>query len=415
MTTATTDLVAFVARARAWLADRYPERGHGPPAGAGPADDDVSVFCDLSFEGERAVLERGMAFQQDKCDAGFGAISWPAPYGGQGLDPTFEEAFDEVEGAFATPKGHELLSVTTHLVGPTVLALGTESQRDRFVRPFLRAEELCCQLFSEPGAGSDLATLGTRAERDGDAWIVNGSKVWSSGAQFARWGELIARTDPDVVKQAGLTAFLVPLAAEGIEVRPIRQMSGGTSFNEVFLTSVRLEDDLRLGEVGDGWKVALTTLGFERADSGGTRRIGGSWDQVLGLARRQCRTGDPLVRQQLAELYTHHTINEISRQRVAASRRSGQLPGPEGSIGKLAWVAQLDRTSKVVSSLLGPGLCADGGPPGTYSWAAQVLGSPGYHIAGGSDQIQRNIIGERVLGLPAEPRVDRVPWRELPR
>ena len=188
-----------------------------------------------------------MAWQQEKYDAGYGAITWPAEYGGAGLSDAHERAFNEVEADFATPEGHETFAVTTSLVAPTVAIFGTPAQRARFVRRFLRADELCCQLFSEPGAGSDLAGLATRAERDGDEWVINGQKIWSSGAQFAGWGELIARTDPAVPKHAGMTAFLIPLDAPGVRIRPIRQMSGGSSFSEVFLTDVRVPDELRLG------------------------------------------------------------------------------------------------------------------------------------------------------------------------
>ncbi len=283
------------------------------------------------------------------------------------------------------------------------------------MRRFLRAEELCCQLFSEPGAGSDLAGLATRAERDGDDWVLNGQKVWSSGAQFAEWGELIARTDPSLPKHAGMTAFLIPLDAPGVQIRPIRQMSGGSSFNEVFLTDVRIPDDLRLGAVGQGWKVALTTLGFERGGSG-NRGVGGSWERLLGLARWLGRTGDPVVRQQLASVYIHQQVRRMNAARVAAATAAGQPPGPEGSIGKLLWVAGMTEIGEVAASLLGARLIADTGEWGTFAWNDHLLGAPGYRIAGGSDEIQRNIIAERVLGLPGDVRVDRdVPWREIPR
>ena len=260
-------VAAFAAGARHWLATRLPQAGPERRAW-GEGSDDVSVFHRLSFADEQALLDRAMAWQQEKCDAGYGANTRPAEYGGAGLSSAHEQAFDELEAGFATPESHETFAVTTHLVAPTVRIFGSAEQRARFVRRFLRAEELCCQLFSEPSAGSDLAGLATKAERDGDHWVLNGQKVWSSGAQFARWGELIARTDPSVPKHAGMTAFLIPLDAPGVQIRPIQQMSGGSSFNEVFLTDVRIPDDLRLGEVGQGWKVALTTLGFERGGSG---------------------------------------------------------------------------------------------------------------------------------------------------
>ena len=332
--------------------------------------------------------------------------------GGAGLSPAHERAYEEEEHEFATPPGHETLSVTVGLVAPTVLLHGTPDQRERFVRRFRRAEELCCQLFSEPTAGSDLADLATRAVRDGDTWRVDGQKVWSSGAQFAGWGELIARTDPDAPKHAGLTAFLVPMDSPGIEVRPIKQMSGGSSFCEVFLTDVHIPDALRLGDVGQGWRVALATLGFEREHSG-NEGVGGSWPQLLALARHLERTNDPLVRQDLARVYVDQRLRHLNAERAGAAARAGQAPGPEGSIGKLHWVQGMLEIGAVASRLLGPALIADTGAWGTYAWSRHVLGAPGYRIAGGSDEIQRNIIGERVLGLPAEPRADRNrPWRD---
>ncbi len=408
------ELEDFESRVTAWLDGQLPRREPDDVVSWGSGSDDVSVFHALGADEERALLDRIMAWQRTRVDAGFGALSWPVEWGGQGLAAPYELAYARAESVFQAPVSHEAFSITVNLIAPTILALGTEEQRRRFLPSLVRTEQLIAQLFSEPGAGSDLASVATRAERDGDGWVLNGQKVWSSGAQFAQWGELLARTDPDVVKHAGITAFLVPLDAPGVEVRPLRQMSGGSSFNEVFFTDVRVADDLRLGEVGGGWKVALTTLGFERGNAKRMREIGGSWPQVRALAEHLERTDDPLVRQQLAELYIHDRISQIAAERAAAARQLGRPPGPEGSLGKLAWVRQLDRISAAVSTLLGPRLVADTGEWGTYAWTGHVLGAPGYHIAGGSDEVQRNIVGERVLGLPGEPRVDRVPWRELP-
>jgi alkylation response protein AidB-like acyl-CoA dehydrogenase len=367
---------------------------------------DVSVFHDLSHEAEAALIARWMAWQKHKYAAGYGAIAWPGAFGGAGLSAAHQQVFNEEEAAFVVPDGHEVCSVTINLVAPTIRAFGTEEQQHRFIPRFLGGEELCCQLFSEPGAGSDLAGVTTKAVRDGEDWVLDGQKVWSSGAQFSQWGEAICRTDASVPKHAGQTAFLVPLDAAGVETRPIRQMTGGSSFNEVFLTGVRIPDSLRLGPVGGGWKVALTTLGFERATSGQhARGVGGSWPQVLALARATGRTRDPVMRQQLARLY--------SVDRVRSWRRGDS--GPTGSIGKLAWTEWMQEVSDVVSELLGPRLTADTGEWGTYEWTKHVLGAPGYRIAGGSDEIQRNIIAERVLGLPGEPRVDRdLPFSQVP-
>jgi alkylation response protein AidB-like acyl-CoA dehydrogenase len=409
------DLHDFTVAARAWLEANASPRVE-TSAAWGVGSDDVSVFHDLSDAEEREFLDRLMAWQCLKFDAGYGAIGWPLELGGAGLPEEFERAFAQEEEAFETPPGHETFSVTTRLVAPTIRAFGTRQQKERFIRPFVRGEELCCQLFSEPGAGSDLAGVGTRAVRDGDEWVVTGQKVWSSGAKYAQWGEIICRTAPDVPKHAGITVFLLPLDLPGIEVRPIRQMSGGASFNEVFLDEVRIPDSLRLGEVGEGWKVTLVTLAFERASSGGDRvdERGGTWDQALALARWLKTTDDPVVRQRLASLYTLDRIRGYHARRLSTPLKSDGVPGPVGSIGKLQWTRWMSAVSDIVSELLGPRLIADTGEWGTFAWTKHVLGAPGYRIAGGSDEIQRTIIGERLLGLPAEPRVDRdVPFSRV--
>lgn len=411
------DLDGFVKDARAWLEANAQPRADVAQAW-GEGSDDVSVFHDLTEAEEKDLLDRLMHWQRRKFDAGYGAITWPPEHGGAGLLSAYESAFAAEEARFETPAGHETFSVTTHLIAPTIRTFGTPEQQARFIRPLLRTEELCCQLFSEPGAGSDLAGLATRAVPDGDGWVLAGQKVWSSGAQFSAWGLAICRTDPQVTKHAGLTAFLVPMDSAGVDVRPIRQMTGGASFNEVFLDDVRVPDGLRLGGVGDGWKVTLLTLAFERAASGATRsERGGSWERVLGLARYLGVTADPLVRQRLAELYTLGRLRSLSTARLsAAARGDGDAPGPVGSIGKLQWTMWMNLVSDVVSGLLGGRLTADTGEWGTFAWAAHVLGAPGYRIAGGSDEIQRTIIGERVLGLPAEPRPDRgVPFSQIRR
>jgi alkylation response protein AidB-like acyl-CoA dehydrogenase len=412
------DLDTWRKTARSWL-EQHAEARPGNLADRpwGEGSDSVAVFHNLSPADEAAILRANQAWQQDKDDAGYGAVAWPAEWGGAGLPAEYGRAFAEEEVAFVTPPGAELFSVTVRLVAPTVATFGTAEQKDRFLRPLRRAEALACQLFSEPGAGSDLAALACRAVRDGDEWVVNGQKVWTSGAPHAAYGELIARTDADVPKHRGLTAFLVPLDLPGVEIRPIRQMSGGASFSEVFFTDVRLPDSLRLGEVGDGWRVALTTLGFERSHSGSSRRRpGGSWEQLVAAARHFGRTGDPTVRQGLADVYIGATLLRLNAERVAAAARAGHAPGPEGSIGKLAWTQLMARMTAVATEVLGPRLAADTGEWGAHAWSEHVLGAPGYRIAGGSDEIQRNIIAERVLGLPAEPRVDKdVPFRDLRR
>jgi len=410
----------FAAAAHAWL-DEHAERRDEESEDEvvwGKGDFDVSVFHALAHDEERALIGRVQSWTAAKAEHGYHAITADVDEGGLGLPNAYARAFARLERDYVTPSGHEVHSVTVGLIAPTIRVFGTPEQQARFVPSFLAAEELCCQLFSEPGAGSDLAALACRAERDGDEWVVNGQKVWSSGAQFAQWGELIARTDPNVAKHAGLTAFIVPLDLPGITVRPIKQMSGGASFNEVFFDDVRVPDSMRLGPIGAGWKVALTTLGFERDHSSGSGggRVGGSWAQLIGTARAAGVTDDPVVRQQLARTYSQQKIEGFLNRRAADVRRAGQPAGPEGSLGKLLWTEGMRVISDAVSAVLGAKLVADTGEWGTYEWHEHVLGAPGYRIAGGSDEVQRNIIGERVLGLPPEPRVDKdVPWRDVPR
>ena len=411
----------FTAEARSWLEEHCDYRSSGNEEKDlvwGDGEFSVSVFHSLSFEEERALLERIKSWTQAKAERGYHAITQSPEVGGLGLPRAYSRAFAKLEGLFATPTGHETHSVTTGLIAPTIATYGTDDQKKEFVGRFLAARQLCCQLFSEPGAGSDLASLGCRAERDGDEWVINGQKVWSSGAQFSEWGLLIARSDIDVVKHKGMTAFVIPMDLPGIEIRPIKQMSGGSSFNEVFFQDVRIPDSMRLGAVGEGWKVALTTLGFERdhsGDGGGTR-VGGSWRQVIATARAMGATQHPVIRQELAKAYTHFRIEGFVNRRAADLRRSGAPPGPEGSLGKLLWTEGMTFVSDVISRILGMALVADTEEWGTYAWGEHVLGAPGYRIAGGSDETQRNIIGERVLGLPGEPRLDKdQAWKDTRR
>ncbi|HVW31035.1 MAG TPA: acyl-CoA dehydrogenase family protein [Acidimicrobiia bacterium] len=406
MSGAGVDLERFREGARRWL-DGQAERRPAPTGPEtrrwGDGSDSVAVFPTADPAEERARAGAASEWQRRKFDAGYGAITWPPEFGGAGLTPAHERVFTAEERHFRTPEPSELFAVTIGLVAPTIAAHGTADQQRRFIRALLRTDLLACQLFSEPAAGSDLASVSCRAERDGDGWVLNGQKVWSSGAGLAHYGEAICRTDPALPRHRGLTAFLVPLDAGGVEVRPIRQMTGGASFNEVFLTDVRIPDDLRLGAVGDGWRVALTTLGFER--SGGSRHgsPGGSFGQLVALARNLGVTGDPVVRQELARVFSAGRILAFLDARVRGAARAGQPPGPEGSIRKLAWTANLTRTGELAAAMLGPAVTADTGRWGTFAWTEHLLGAPGYRIAGGSDEIQRTIIAERVLGLPKGP------------
>lgn len=411
----------FAAEAEVWLKE------FGTPL---PADRDdkmpqagdelkLSIFHNLSYDEESSVLAALTQWQQKKAERGYHAITWPEEFGGLGLTKAHQRAFNKLAGQYANPEGHELFSVTVGLIAPTVNQFGTDEQKQQFVTKFLTAEWLCAQLFSEPGAGSDLAGLGCKADRDGDEWVINGQKVWSSGAQFAGWGELIARSDVDAPKHKGMTAFLVPLEGEGIEVRQIKQMSGGTSFNEVFFNDFRVPDSLRLGDVGEGWKVALTTLGYERDHSDAkqkTKRPGGDWNDLLATARHHGVTDDPLMRQRLAQCYTSFQVQAYNGRRAGDMAKSG-TPGPEGSLGKLLWTRGMTLVGDVVCEILGSSITADTGEWATYEWNDHFLGAPGYRIAGGSDEIQRNIVGEKVLGLPREPLT--VPkdtsWKDMPK
>lgn len=406
----------FRKEARAWLEDHAElrvetdaEEESGGPVAWGVGSDDVAVFHNISDEEEQQRLEAVKAWQRTKFDAGYAMLNWPVKHGGRGLPNSYVRLYNREESRFVIPVGGELPPTSMGLVAPTIAAYGTPEQVERFIRPMMRMDLVGCQLFSEPSAGSDLASLTTKAVRDGDEWVLDGQKVWTSGARFSQWGLAIARHDFDTPKHRGLTAFLVPFDAAGVEVRPIRQMSGGANFNEVFLTGVRLSDDLRLGAVGDGWKVALTCLGFERDHSGGSSggHTGGGFPQVLAAAHHFGLAGEARTRQMLADLYIHSKVAQYTNRRAAAALKAGQTPGPEGSLGKLMWTANMTRVSHAISAILGPRLVADTGEWGTYAWSEHVLGAPGYRIAGGSDEIQRNIIGERVLGLPSEPRVDK--------
>jgi alkylation response protein AidB-like acyl-CoA dehydrogenase len=402
----------FREEVRAWLAaGPLPRTEPGTERAWGEGSDSVAVFHDLPHEEERALLDRMRSWQRTKHDAGYGAIDWPVELGGRGLPAAYDAAFREEELAYDTGS-HELVAVTLGLVAPTLRELASDELRDLLVGPMLRGELLACQLFSEPSAGSDLANVSTRATRTGEEWVVNGQKVWTSGAQFADWGELVVRTDPDAPKHRGLTAFMVPLDAEGIEIRPLRQMTGGTSFNEVFLDDVRIPDRYRIGEVGDGWRVALTTLGFERGNSAEQGRVGGDWRRAVDLCRHTGAIEDPHVRQLLAEAVIAWRLGEVANARDERDHARGGAPGAIGSVRKLQWVHRMASVSDVARAALGPRLAVDDGQWGTWAWTQQLLGVPGYRIAGGSDEIQKNIIGERLLGLPPEPREARdQPWR----
>jgi alkylation response protein AidB-like acyl-CoA dehydrogenase len=352
-------------------------------------------------------------------DAGLVVPTWPVDYGGLDLAPAVARAIEQELRPYNLGR---LNPLGLNLAAPALFAHGTEDQRLRFLPAIVRNDEVWCQLFSEPGAGSDLASLATRAERDGDEWVITGQKVWTTWAHLADVGVLLARTDPEVPKRKGITYFLVDLHAPGVEVRPLRHIGGEVDFNEVFLDHVRVPDDRRVGDVGAGWTVANSTLSGERqmvagSGSGGVDRIGGS-----GVSRL-LRTGvgdhaHPVVRQRLVRLYSEERIRGWTNQRVRAGLRVGRPPGPESSIGKVHQGELNQRIQLLATDLLGPSATAweagagaggDGGYAESLPYEiAGMLRSRANTIEGGTTEVNKNIVAERVLGLPREPD----PWRD---
>ncbi len=377
-------------------------------------DDGEGLFDEVDAVGEQERIAEAKAFQGKLFDAHLAGITWPREHGGCGLGTAEAEVFNEEAAAFELPTG--IFLIGHGMCGPTLLALGTEEQKHRYIPPMLRGDEIWCQLFSEPEAGSDVASLQTRAVRDGDEWVVDGQKVWTSGAHYSDFGMLIARTDPDVPKHQGLTMFIVDMRSPGIETRPLRQITGGANFNEVFFTDAHVPHANVVGTVNEGWRAAITMLMNERmavAQGGGMG--GANIRSVIRLARERNLDHDPLVRQQIADLWIRTTIMRYIGIRLREAVKAGRVPGPEGSIAKLAG-AQLGKDlANVALAIAGPqGQAWSAGDPTGNRWATALLAAPAGAIAGGTDQIQRNIIGERVLGLPREPQTDRtVPFRDL--
>jgi alkylation response protein AidB-like acyl-CoA dehydrogenase len=351
-------------------------------------------------------------------DAGLAWVSWPVGSGGLGAEPAMQDVIDTTLDAagrrpewFRNPMG-------VGMVGPAIAAHGTDEQRARFLRPAYTAEEIWCQLFSEPGAGSDVATLSTRAVRDGDEWVVNGQKVWTSAAHLSRFGLLLARTDPDVPKHQGITAFLMDMSLPGIEIRPLRQMNGDAHFNEVYMTDVRLPDSARLGGVGEGWRVAVTTLMNERVSIGGMVEAKGTSEIRLVLDTWRRKGGDAVARDQVARLWIEAEVLRLGKLRAQQQRERG-VPGPEGSVLKLSGALLHQRTLSFAVDLLGADGMLISGYDGEMSLddiGRLFLRMQSSTIAGGTSEIMRNILGERVLGLPPEPRADKdVAWTEIPK
>jgi acyl-CoA dehydrogenase len=400
-------LDAFRGAARAFLDHHAPRR---PETEAefvwGEGDDFVGIVEEGDPETERRLLDDAQAWAALRYDAGFGWIDGPPELGGAGLGAEFARAYRSLEAGYEIPD-QSIFTIGLGMVAPTVAAHATPEVAAAYLPGLHRGDVIACQLFSEPGAGSDLAAVATRADRDGDSWIVNGQKVWTSNAHHAAIGEIICRTDPDAPKHAGMTAFLVDMGAPGVEVRPLRQMTGGAGFNEVFFDDVRIPDSHRLGEVGGGWGVALTTLMNERASIGGGMGLArgpGPFERLVALVRVMGRDGDPVTRDELARLYANAQVLSFTTKRAQASLAAGKLPGPEMSIIKLAGTKQLLAIAEFAARVLGPRLAADTGEWGTFAWTKLVCGAPGGRLGGGTDEILRNIIGERILGLPREPK-----------
>ena len=366
-------------------------------------------------------------FLRARFDAGLAWVHYPVGLGGLGAPLALQAAVDRAFAAAGAPTNDpRRIGIGLGMAAPTILRHGTPAQHGRFLRPLWTGEEVWCQLFSEPGAGSDLAALGTRAVRDGDGWVVTGQKVWTSGAHFARWAILVTRTDPDVPKHRGMTYFVCDMTAPGVDVRPLRQLTGDAEFNEVFLTDVRIPDTDRLGDVGDGWRVAQTTLMNERVSIGGGAqpREGGMIGVVAQAWRTRPELRTPALHDTLLRLWVTAEAVRLTGERLRQQLIAGQ-PGPEGSGSKLAFATLNQQLTGLELELLGAdGLRHDrwamvresmvdfAGRSPTYRY----LRAKGNSIEGGTSEILRNIIAERVLGLPPEPRTDKdVAWKDLPR
>jgi alkylation response protein AidB-like acyl-CoA dehydrogenase len=398
----TPEEASFRAEARAWLdanAGRLaPGERRESPMGAS--------------EGRKGLLSRAQAWQRKKADANWACITWPVEYGGRGASSIQNVIFNQEENRYQVPPN--MFTIGQGMLGPTIMAHGTPEQKQRYLRPMLRADEIWCQLFSEPAAGSDLAGLRTSAVRKGDDWVLNGQKIWTSGAHYSKWGMIVTRTDPAARKHAGITYFIVDMESPGIEIRPIKQINGASDFNEVFFSDVRVPDANRVGAVNDGWRCALTTLMNERATIGSGGGMGVGISELIALARQTQWNGrpaleDPSVRQRIAEFYIALKGLEYTSFRTLTALSRGQTPGPENSIGKMVGAPLRQKLASFAIELQGAAgatLDADATPfGGTFQlgW----LGAPGLRIAGGTDEILHNIVAERVLRLPGEPRVDK--------
>jgi alkylation response protein AidB-like acyl-CoA dehydrogenase len=392
----TTEEAAFRVEARAFLEANAKRREPG-------------TMPNRSIERDAEIIKDAKAWQAKKAKAGFAAITWPKAVGGRGGTPIQQIIYAQEEAQFVTPPG--IFDIGLGMCIPTLIKHGSKEHAARHVGPALLGEEIWCQLFSEPGAGSDVAGIRTRAKRDGDDWVVNGQKVWTTGAHFCDFGLLLVRTDPDVQKHKGLTMFFLDMKSTGVECRPIKQVSGSSEFNEVFFTDVRIPDSQRLGAVGEGWTVALTTLMNERLAVGIATGILGTED-FLELARACDIDGEPAirhgaVRDKLANAYIEAEGLKYTRYRMWTELSRGQTPGPQSSINKVVSGRLMQDLGSLAMEVMGEGALVAGEGPGGGAFQRQWLGAAGFRIAGGTDEILRNIIAERVLGLPPDVRVDK--------
>lgn len=370
----------------------------------GLGTDTIRRQSERTAEEHRHVIEAAKTWKRNEFDAGFGWITGPFELGGRGLTQSHERLYRDLRSNYDIPD-LGLFTISLGMVAPTIVSHGSDVTRDAYVRALYRGEIIGCQLFSEPGAGSVLASVGTRAERDGDGWVVTGQKVWTSGAEYTDIGEILCRTNPDAPKHKGLTAFIVDMRAPGVEIRPLRTMTGGSEFNEVFFDEVRVPDDHRLGPIDEGWRTALTTLMSERSLGSGRDALG--VERALGMLRLAIEhaglANDAVVRQRFARIHAMAKTIEFNGLRADERRKAGQPPGPLESIFKLASTNTLVEIASLAAHVTGPSMVADTGEWGTYTWSSFVSFTPGSRIAAGTDEIMKNVLGERVLGLPKEP------------
>jgi acyl-CoA dehydrogenase len=400
---------AFRTEVREWLGSHARRLDPNEPRRGGV----TAMLSSETAESDTAMVDAARAWQRTLADGGWTGLTWPKEYGGRDLTPIQLVIWAEELADHDTPA--DIFGIGLGMIGPTIIAHGTEEQKQRYLKPMLSGEEIWCQLWSEPNAGSDIASLQTRAVHDDDGWMINGQKVWTSGAHYAQMGLMIARSDPDTPKHRGITCFIVDMSDPGIDVRPLRQMTGGSNFNEVFLSDVRVPDGNRVGDVNDGWRVALTVLMNERMSVAGNLNVGALADPLIELAKRTGAIERSDVRQHIAAIYVRAKLLTLTGHRATTKIAKGTIPGPEGSIAKLVWADLMTDIAATGIDLLGlPGAVTGHRAADEGLWTSTALFAPGIHLGGGTDEVMRNIIGERVLGLPKEPSTDKgVPFREL--